>query len=74
MELYLRMSSAGAKTKCGKITERNTFISRIENFQPGQECPPSENDMTFARPGCAGARAFSGNLFQRSGLIKGALV
>jgi hypothetical protein len=70
MELYLRISSAGAKTKCGRITARNTFISTIENFQPGQECGPSENDITFARPGCVGGRAFSGRLVQRSGLVK----
>src|SRR5882762_10413946 len=64
------MSSAGANTKCGKITARNTFISRMANFHPRQECGPSENDMTFARPGFVGARAFSGRLLQRSGLIE----
>jgi hypothetical protein len=69
MELYLAISSAGVKTKCGRITARNTFISTRENFQPGQECGPSENDMTFARPGCMGARAFSGKFVQRSGLV-----
>jgi hypothetical protein len=46
----------------------------MENFQPGQECGPSEKDMTFARPGCVGARALSGKFVQRSGLSKEASV
>jgi hypothetical protein len=70
METYEPMSSAGVKMKCGKITEMNTLVSRVESLQPGQECGPSENDMTFAMPGCNGARALSGKFDQRSGLVE----
>jgi hypothetical protein len=68
METYEPMSSAGVKMKCGRITEMNILVSRVESLQPGQECGPSENDMTFAIPGCNGARALSGKFDQRSGL------
>jgi hypothetical protein len=70
METYEPISSAGEKMKCGRITEMNSLVSRVESLQPGQECGPSENDMTFARPGCNGARALSGKFDQRSGLVE----
>jgi hypothetical protein len=67
--LNLRISSADEKMNCGTSVARNSFISIIENFQPGQECGPKEKVIKFARPGWFGGRAVLGRQVHRSGLV-----